>query len=288
MNIKKENKELIIEKENKQPKNEISNNNEIDNLKRKIKNEEKKSKNSQNTINQSKQEHNIEFEKYKNDMNKPIEEQLLDEKNKNKKLQDTIDNLNNTINQLEKKHSIDIEKFKSDMNRQKEINKELEKLFDEKNKKLQDTIDNLNNTINQLKQEHNNDIEKYLNDMNKLAEKNKELEKLLAIKNKEIDDYIFKLSSYGVDEKLISFNPGDKIMVVLFVTQGNQDIFNYGLACKSSDLFIRLEERLYHDFPKYRNYETFYMVNTRKIFRFKTLEENQIKNNDIISLFIIE
>ena len=151
----------------------------------------------------------------------------------------------------------------------------------EKNKKLQDIINNLNNTINQLKQEHYTEI-------NKLTEKNKELEKLLEEKNKEINDYIFKLSNSSNNEQLISVKTGDKIIAVLFMTQGSQDIFNYTMACKTSDLFVRLEERLYHDFPKYRNYETFFMVNTRRIFRFKTLEENKIKNNDIISLFINE
>ena len=174
-------------------------------------------------------------------------------------------------------------------NLQKEIsnNNEIDNLRRElkeeknKNKTLQDTINNLNNIINQLKQEH------YI-EINKLTEKNKELEKLLEEKNKEINDYIFKLSNSSNNEQLISVKTGDKIIAVLFMTQGSQDIFNYTMACKTSDLFVRLEERLYHDFPKYRNYETFFMVNTRRIFRFKTLEENKIKNNDIISLFFNE
>ena len=181
-------------------------------------------------------------------------------------------------------------------NLQKEIsnNNEIDNLRRElkeeknKNKKLQDTINNLNNTINQLKQEHYTEFEKYKKKINKLTEKNKELEKLLEEKNKEINDYIFKLSNSSNNEQLISVKTGDKIIAVLFMTQGSQDIFNYTMACKTSDLFVRLEERLYHDFPKYRNYETFFMVNTRRIFRFKTLEENKIKNNDIISLFINE
>ena len=166
-------------------------------------------------------------------------------------------------------------------------NNEIEKLKREletekkKNKQLQDTI-------NQLKQNYNIEIEKYKKDINKLVEKNKELEKLLEEKNKEINDYIFKLSNSNNNEQLISFKPGDKIIAVLFMTQGNQDIYNYTMPCKTSDLFVRLEERLYHDYPKYRNFETFFMVNARRIFRFKSLEENQIKNNDIISLFINE
>ena len=161
-----------------------------------------------------------------------------------------------------------------------EINNLRRELEDEKkkNKKLQDTINNLNNTINQLKQQHNTDIEKYKKENTKLIERNKELEKLLDEKNKEINDYIFKLNNSSNNEQLLSVKTGDKIIAVLFMTQG----------CKTSDLFVRLEERLYHDFPKYRNYETFFMVNARRIFRFKTLEENKIKNNAIISLFINE
>ena len=163
------------------------------------------------------------------------------------------------------------------------ISKLKRELEDEKkkNKQLQDTI-------NQLKQNHNIEFEKYKKDINKLVEKNKELEKLLEEKNKEINDYIFKLSNSNNNEQLISFKPGDKIIAVLFMTQGNQDIYNYTMPCKTSDLFVRLEERLYHDYPKYRNFETFFMVNARRIFRFKSLEENQIKNNDIISLFTNE
>jgi len=124
--------------------------------------------------------------------------------------------------------------------------------------------------------------------MNNLKEKNKELEKLVDEQKQEIDDYIFKLNNLSENNQAISFKTGDKIISVLFMTQGNQDILNYSMVCKTKDLFVRLEERLYQDFPKYRNVETFFMVNANRILRFKTLEENKIKSNDIISLFTIE
>ena len=124
--------------------------------------------------------------------------------------------------------------------------------------------------------------------MNKLKEKNKELEKLVNEQKQEIDDYIFKLNYLSENNNAISFKPEDKVISVLFMTQGNQDIINYSMVCKTKDLFVKLEERLYQDFPKYRNIETFFMVNANRILRFKTLEENKIKSNDIISLFSIE
>ena len=72
------------------------------------------------------------------------------------------------------------------------------------------------------------------------------------------------------------------------MTQGNQDIINYSMVCRTTDLFSSLEKRLYQDFPKYRNVEKIFMVNDNRISRNKTLEENKIKNNDIINIFPID
>ena len=74
-------------------------------------------------------------------------------------------------------------------------------------------------------------------------------------------------------------------MALNFVSMGNQDIMNYNLICKNIDLFIRLEERLYEDFPQFKEYETYFEVKTRRIKRFKTLKENNIKTNDVINVF---
>jgi hypothetical protein len=69
---------------------------------------------------------------------------------------------------------------------------------------------------------------------------------------------------------------------------GNQDIMNYCMVCKNTDIFVKIEQKLYNDFPEYKNYETHCEVNTRRILRFKTLEENNIKNNDMIAVFILD
>ena len=148
----------------------------------------------------------------------------------------------------------------------------------EKNKKLEEVINNLNNMIKSLTKENKN----LNNELNKLNKTIKE-------KDEEIQDYKFRNNNIIENNNLItSIKPGEKVFSVLFMTEGSQDIINYCMACKNTDLFVRLEEKLYNDFPKFRNYETFFMVNTKKILRFKTLDENNIKNNDIIHLFINE
>ena len=77
-------------------------------------------------------------------------------------------------------------------------------------------------------------------------------------------------------------------MCINFVSMGRQDINNYGLVCKNTDLFVRTEERLYEDFPQFKNYETYFEVNGKRIKRFQTLSENNIKDKNVINLFIIE
>ena len=85
-----------------------------------------------------------------------------------------------------------------------------------------------------------------------------------------------------------SMKQDDKLISVNFVSNGDNDIGHFSLICKKRDLFVELEARLYNKFPKYKKYETYFIVNTRRIKRFLSLEQNNIKNNDIISIFKIE
>ena len=82
--------------------------------------------------------------------------------------------------------------------------------------------------------------------------------------------------------------PGEKIMTINFVSQGNQLVTNYSIPCKNTDLFVKLEEKLNNDFPQLKDYQTVFQVNTRKIKRFKSLDENNIKSNDIINIFTFD
>jgi len=112
---------------------------------------------------------------------------------------------------------------------------------------------------------------------NNIARKNIEIYKILSDKNKNKDYY--DLSSLG---------PNDKVIAVNFVSMGNNNIGHYYSIFKNQDLFVRLEEILYNDFPQFKEHETYFEVKGKRIKRFKTLEQNLIKNNDIISIFIIE
>ena len=49
---------------------------------------------------------------------------------------------------------------------------------------------------------------------------------------------------------------------------------------------MRLEEKLNNNFPELKNHETYSEVKTKRIKRFKTLAENNIKSNDVINIFL--
>ena len=116
------------------------------------------------------------------------------------------------------------------------------------------------------------------------------LENQLKDKNNIIQKYINSMNSNQLNNQMniTSIKPFEKIMSINFVSMGNQDISNYSLACKNTDLFVKLEQMLNNEFPNLKDKEPYFLVNGRRIKRFKTLDENGIKNNDIISIFLID
>ena len=69
---------------------------------------------------------------------------------------------------------------------------------------------------------------------------------------------------------------------------GINAINNYSLSCKTTDLFIIEEERLYEDFTDFKKYETYFEANGKRIKRFQTLKENGIKDKNVIYVFTNE
>ena len=158
-----------------------------------------------------------------------------------------------------------------------EINELKRQLKEEKDKNIQliNENKNLKKTVNKLKDELNK-INGYRQKLeNDLAQKDIEKQKLLSQKN----NGYFDINSLQQNDRIISVN---------FVSMGSYDIGHYSLICKTRDLFVNLEERLYNDFPNFKNYETYFEINGKRIKRFQTLEQNNIKNNDVINIFIIE
>ena len=118
-------------------------------------------------------------------------------------------------------------------------------------------------------------LKNMLND-NKNKDKIIELMEKLEFKEKEIKEiksrYPLKLSK------------GEKLMSIIF--QSHDFKFTRSFLCKNTDQFTKLESLLYKEYPEYleNDAENYFLVNGRKIYRYKSLEENGIHNSDIIIL----
>ena len=191
------------------------------------------------------------------------------ENNSNKIINNNI--IDNKINKLNDEKNINIElnnkikKLEIDLNNEKEKNKNLNQQIE----KYKNIIKDLNNKISR-----NN-----LNDNNKVSE-------LQNIINEKIDE-INVLRSRLNNSNINSIQPGEQIIAIGF-TSSDQTIQNFFRPCKDSDLFVRLEEKLYDEYPQYKDVETYFLVNGRKILRFKSMKENNLKNGQIIMLNIVE
>ena len=175
-------------------------------------------------------------------------------------------------------------------NNQIKNNKSLNK--NENNKNLQNNYEIQINELKRQLNEEKNKNQKLIIENNNLKNLIQKYEITIKSLKDEINKKNIEIEKYNLDKQsedyITSLKPGEKIMCINFVSMGINDIGHYALACKNTDLFVRLEERLYNDFPQFKNYETYFEVNTRRIKRFKTLEENYIKNKNIINMFIID
>ena len=59
---------------------------------------------------------------------------------------------------------------------------------------------------------------------------------------------------------------------------------NYRINCKNIDIFVKIEGILYNEFPYLKDYNTYFMNREKIVKRFKTVDENKIKNEDYVLL----
>ena len=79
--------------------------------------------------------------------------------------------------------------------------------------------------------------------------------------------------------------PGEELISVQVISV-DQSINNFKVIAKNKDKFSKLEEIVYDKYPKYKDTDNFFIVNGNRINRHRTLEENKIKNNDILTLSV--
>ena len=116
---------------------------------------------------------------------------------------------------------------------------------------------------------------------NKIKE-NEKINNELKIKNEELN----KLKSKLFDKYYIDNNKNEKLFSINFTSVDQS--FLYPITCNENDSISKLEQEVYNEYPKYKDYNTYLTVNGNIIKRFKTVKENGIKKGNAILVNIIE
>ena len=117
---------------------------------------------------------------------------------------------------------------------------------------------------------------KELNDKIKLYENNDNEQKI-----KKLEEIIKSLNSQINDLKN---NSREEIIAILF--KSLDENIQRPISCKMTDTFIQIEEKIYNEYPEYKDFNTYFTVNGNEIERNKTIDENKIKDGNIIIINI--
>jgi len=97
-------------------------------------------------------------------------------------------------------------------------------------------------------------------------------------KIKELEKEIKKYQTYFL-------LPGEKLFDIKFIS--NEHKINFNIVAKNTDKFSKLESYLYDKYPKLKDSENYFLISGKKLNRYRTLDENKINDNDIITIDII-
>ena len=130
---------------------------------------------------------------------------------------------------------------------------------------LKNKLNNNTTTINNL----NNDI---INYKNIIVQKDVELNNLRSQLNNNMNTNI---------PNNINFND---IMCVNFISSDKN--VHYAVSCLKTNTFAEIEEKLYKQYPKYRETNNNFIANGTQVLRFKTIDENKIGNGLPVTLIV--
>ena len=127
--------------------------------------------------------------------------------------------------------------------------------------KFLDEKDRINKFINELIKNYSNEKETY---ESKLKEKENEI---------KLFKQVFPLEILNEKEKILNIN---------FIT--DDENIHYSIICKNTSKLNQIIERFYNKYPQYKKFKNVFRFKGKEINMSITLEENNINNNDIISI----
>ena len=166
---------------------------------------------------------------------------------------------NNNQNILQSNNNDEINKLKNELTKANKVIEQQKLTINE----LQNKLNNYNNTINNL----NNDINNYRN--------------IISKKDIELNNYKSQLNNTNIPNNKIYIND---MMCVQFISS-DQNV-HYSATCLKTNTFAEVEEKLYKQYPQYRETNNTFLANGMQVLRFKTIDENKIGNGLPVTLIV--
>ena len=147
------------------------------------------------------------------------------------------------------------------MKESNEINNLKEKL-----KKAEKIIEQQKSEINELQNQlnlANNKLNELQSLRNLIAQKDLEINKLRqGLQNININNNNNRNISLNID-KCVNFMSSDQRI-------------NFAIPCNGNSIFAEIEEKLYQEYPEYRETNNIFLANGKEVLRFKTINYNNI------------
>ena len=167
-------------------------------------------------------------------------------------------NINNNQNNNE------INNLKNELSKANKIIEQQQSIIND----LQDKLNNYNTTINNCKTQINNF-------QSIIIQKDLELNNLKNQLNNNNSNNVNNLPNN------VNFN---EIVVVNFISM-DQNV-HYAVAAVKNNTFAEIEEKLYKQYPQYRETNNNFIANGATVLRFKTIAENKIANGLPVTLVV--
>ena len=165
---------------------------------------------------------------------------------------------NNNQNIIQSNNNDEINKLKNELTKANKVIEQQKLTINE----LQNKLNNYNNTINNL----NNDINNYRN--------------IISKKDIELNNYKSQLNN-NIPNNNVDNND---IMSVNFIS--SDQTVHYSVTCLKTNTFAEVEEKLYKQYPQYRETNNTFLANGMQVLRFKTIDENKIGNGLPVTLIV--
>ena len=156
-------------------------------------------------------------------------------------------------------------------NQDKEYISKIKKL-EQKIKELEFSIKEKDIIINEEKIKNEN-LNKKIKELENISNNNLERSNAIELENK-----------IQLFRKYCNFSEGEKLISIKFIS--NEQDIDYSIITSNTEKFNNLENMVYEKYPKYMETDNYFLVGGNRIDKNKTLEENIIKNNAVITLVI--